>query len=234
MAASSEEADAAAAALVDACGAADRDLAAIDGLVASLAAFPRPGAAEATNAIRGDWRLVWAASDEGVGAVGTGLHRVALASLEDIFLSLAPKKVLTSEVIRVLGPFPNVKNVLEGASRVSAGAALALSYTTVVDGTGKVLTDTQARDVTFDLVALTRDVLVLRCGPDVGADEWLVRVPLFFFFSLVDRPSRRSSSASRTSPRPWRSSGSRPSTTARPRSRRKAGWTASRTRSPGK
>jgi hypothetical protein len=171
----SADADSAAAALLDACGESDRDLEKIDGIVAELAALPGPGAADATSAVRGDWRLSWARSDDGVGSVGTGLHRVPLASLEDIFLSLAPKRVLTSEVIRVLGPFPNVKNTLEGTSKVRAGATLDLSYDTVVDGLGATLTDTQARKVSFDLVALTRDVLVLRAPVNpVGGDEWLV------------------------------------------------------------
>merc|ERR1712182_112709 len=86
-----------------------------------------------------------AKSDEGVGFIGTGLHRVALANLEDQFLSLeADGSCALTEVIRVIGPFPNVKNLLTGTSTIGP-STLRLTYTKVIDGTGAELTSSQAR-----------------------------------------------------------------------------------------
>lgn len=64
----------------------------------------------------GDWRMVWASSDDALSAVGSGLHRVAMTRLEDIFVSLGDGGTLeTNEVLRVIGPFPNVRNTLTGS-----------------------------------------------------------------------------------------------------------------------
>eukprot|EP00629_Pelagomonadales_sp_RCC1024_P003363 CAMPEP_0119269638 /NCGR_PEP_ID=MMETSP1329-20130426/6968_1 /TAXON_ID=114041 /ORGANISM="Genus nov. species nov., Strain RCC1024" /LENGTH=266 /DNA_ID=CAMNT_0007269639 /DNA_START=205 /DNA_END=1001 /DNA_ORIENTATION=+ len=171
-AASDGEREALEEALLDLCGATTRDLDALDGAVADLAALPKPAAADAARIAGGDWKLVWARSDEGVGAIGTGLHRVPLANLEDIFLSIDARRVTTTEVIRVLGPFPNVKNLLFGACKVKP-SRLEFSYDRIIDGTGKELTNSQARDAAFGVAALSRRVLVL-AATGVGATEWLV------------------------------------------------------------
>ena len=63
--------------VLDLCKEENRDFDAIDNAItelASLPAYPDIG-----FRARGDWRLVWAKSDEGVGFIGTGLHRVPLA-----------------------------------------------------------------------------------------------------------------------------------------------------------
>ena len=158
--------------LVDACGDSTRDLAAIDGLVGALGAMAQAPASDAPALAAGDWKLVWARSDDGVCAVGTGLHKVPLANLEEVFLSIGPKKIVTTEVIRVLGPFPNVKNLLSGSASMKKGKVL-FSYDTCIDGTGAELSGSQTRDVAFDVASLSRDLLVL-CASTVGADEWLV------------------------------------------------------------
>ncbi len=90
-----------------------------------------------------DYNLAWVGSDDAICHLGTGLHKVPLARLQDIFLTLsgaggagtevnipaglvkgnnkAGKKkkkdqyfITVMEVIRILGPFPNVRNTLQG------------------------------------------------------------------------------------------------------------------------
>jgi hypothetical protein len=157
--------------VVDLCNEENRDFDAIDAAIANLAGLP----AYPDIAVRasGDWRLTWAKSDEGVGFVGTGLHRVPLANLEDVFLSLERDGTCAvTEVIRVLGPFPNVKNLLSGRSSIKP-SSLRLKYTKVIDGTGAELTSTQARTVNLRLVALSRRLLVVAAS-SVDGDDWLV------------------------------------------------------------
>ena len=94
------------------------------------------------GAKRQDYRLAWVGSDDAVCHVGTGLHMVPLARLQEVFLScLGRNRIELLEVIRVLGPFPNVKNVLQGNSKVdSAGGDLEewkITMDSMVDGTGK-------------------------------------------------------------------------------------------------
>jgi len=157
--------------VVDLCNEENRDFDAIDAAIANLAGLP----AYPDIAVRasGDWRLTWAKSDEGVGFMGTGLHRVPLANLEDVFLSLERDGTCAvTEVIRVLGPFPNVKNLLSGRSSIKP-SSLRLKYTKVIDGTGAELTSTQARTVNLRLVALSRRLLVVAAS-SVDGDDWLV------------------------------------------------------------
>ena len=45
---------------------------------------------EASNSAAGDWRLVWASSDDALSVVGSGLHKVPLTLMEDLFLSFKP------------------------------------------------------------------------------------------------------------------------------------------------
>ena len=62
-------------ALLDECSETTRDLDKIDQLVADIADF----AGDSVKVPAGtDWKLVWARSDEGVGEIGTGQHRVPL------------------------------------------------------------------------------------------------------------------------------------------------------------
>ena len=159
--------------LLELCAESNRDLAAIDGVVRELETLPPVAAADAPGLAAGDWKLVWARSDEGVCNIGTGLHKVPLANLEEIFLTLSDRKITTTEVIRVVGPFPNVKNLLFGSAKVSPTKGLALSYSDCIDGTGNKLKGEQARDVAFGVASLSRDVLVLEAS-GVGDAEWLV------------------------------------------------------------
>ena len=97
-----------------------------------------------------NYKLVWVGSDDGICHLGTGLHKVPLARLQDVFMTIGGMPISTSttdinsyimdmkgskkkkgkkgkknknilnngitvmEVIRILGPFPNVRNTLQG------------------------------------------------------------------------------------------------------------------------
>jgi hypothetical protein len=101
------------------------------------------------------YRLAWVGSDDAVCHVGTSLHKVPLARLQEIYLSLGGggsvglnrNKWELMEVIRILGPFPNVRNTLRGnvvgLNRGGKGDGdrevvnMEISYTSMIDGTGK-------------------------------------------------------------------------------------------------
>jgi hypothetical protein len=104
---------------------------------------------------RVDYRLAWVGSDDAICHVGTGLHTVPLARLQEVFLSCIGKSRLeVLEVIRIIGPFPNVRNTLEGSMKIGKRnlaysaeneeektvSELAITYDTMVDGTGKQIT----------------------------------------------------------------------------------------------
>lgn len=93
------------------------------------------------GAKRQDFRLAWVGSDDAICHVGTGLHKVPLARLQEVFLSfLGRNRIEIQEVIRILGPFPNVKNTLQGASSFGRQEDVfewRLTWESMLDGTGK-------------------------------------------------------------------------------------------------
>jgi len=96
------------------------------------------------DAERPAYRLAWAGSDEGICHIGTSLHKVPLARLQEMYLLLGFGKWELLEVIRILGPFPNVRNTLKGELKVNKmqgvereGARLEVKYQSMIDGTGK-------------------------------------------------------------------------------------------------
>jgi hypothetical protein len=87
-----------------------------------------------------DYRLAWVGSDDAICSVGTGLHKVPLARLQEVFLSLPGRnRVQFIEVIRVLGPFPNVRNTLNGSGMTKAEGEWKITWDSMIDGTGKEL-----------------------------------------------------------------------------------------------
>ena len=106
-----------------------------------------------------NYRLAWVGGDDAISHVGTGLHKVPLARLQEVFLSLPGRnRVQLLEVIRVIGPFPNVKNTLQGESKMakSSSSDEESGYETVewnivwdsmTDGTGKELLAGKAENV---------------------------------------------------------------------------------------
>ena len=86
------------------------------------------------------YRLAWVGSDDAICQIGSGLHKVPLARLQEIFLTFQGKnRIELFEVISILGPFPNVRNTLQGGSEVTAGEVTewTISLDSMVDGTGK-------------------------------------------------------------------------------------------------
>ena len=116
------------------------------------------------------YRLLWVGSDDTISAFGTGLHKVPLARLQEVFISVSLPNtkskglknksnndnnrfcLTTTEVIRILGPFPNIKNTLQGSCSVSgAPNGIAerwdISWNSMIDGTGKELIGSSNDDV---------------------------------------------------------------------------------------
>jgi len=97
------------------------------------------------------YRLAWVGSDESICHIGTSLHKVPLARLQEMYIILGYNKWELLEVIRILGPFPNVRNTLKGELKVQKlnsigmgkgssdreGVRMEISYNSMVDGTGK-------------------------------------------------------------------------------------------------
>jgi len=98
------------------------------------------------------YRLAWVGSDAAICHIGTSLHKVPLARLQEMYIVLGYNKWELLEVIRILGPFPNVRNTLKGELKVKKlnsigiaadtgkgreGVRMEISYNSMVDGTGK-------------------------------------------------------------------------------------------------
>lgn len=163
--------------LLELCEEPERDLTAIaecvDGLSSMLPDPPE-------SALLGSWRLAWVTSDAGISAVGTGLHNAPLTRQEDTFLTIEGggdgrcRAVETIEVLRVIGPFPNVKNTLSGSCRATTGRALSfsISYDRMIDGLGNNLSGPQTRDVRFGVRFAGSRLLILEDATAPG--DWLV------------------------------------------------------------
>jgi len=131
-----------------------------------------------------DYTLAWVGSDEAICHLGTGLHNVPLARLQDIFLTIGrdgsgeSNTVRLMEVISILGPFPNVRNTLEGkiidlksTEDATPGDGMPLRndrvqicYETMFDGLGKEITAGTKDNLRFaDLDIVFADDRVLVC-----------------------------------------------------------------------
>ena len=119
-----------------------------------------------------DYRMVWAGSDDAICHLGTGLHNVPLARLEEVFLTLGKKRIEVKEVIRIIGPFPNVRNTLKGdvtlpKSGGTSGAAskMKVEYDSMIDGTGKqILAGSEQNKKALDLDVLFADENAIVCA----------------------------------------------------------------------
>lgn len=113
-----------------------------------------------------DYRMVWAGSDDAICHLGTGLHNVPLARLEEIFLTLGKKRIEVKEVIRILGPFPNVRNTLKGdVSLPKSASKMSISYDSMIDGTGKqILAGSEDNKKALDLDVLFADENAIICA----------------------------------------------------------------------
>lgn len=133
-----------------------------------------------------DYRLIWVGSDDAVCHVGTALHKVPLARLQEVFLSLPGRnRIQWTEVIRILGPFPNVRNILQGATtssavrRRSSGAPARLPvadwklvWDSMIDGTGKeVLAGKEENTRTVHLHVYYSDEQIIVAAVPPEADD---------------------------------------------------------------
>ena len=126
------------------------------------------------------YRLAWVGSDAAICHIGTSLHKVPLARLQEIFLCLGYNRWELFEVIRILGPFPTVRNTLRGDVKLSKlpsgttemnreGVKMQISYTTMVDGAGKEILAGKAenvKNVDLDIWFANEKVIVATVPPD--------------------------------------------------------------------
>jgi len=120
-----------------------------------------------TSKTKLDYRLAWAGSDETLCHVGTGLHKVPLARMQEVFLSLKGRnEIEVLEVISILGPFPNVRNTLQGdCMDMKAGDGSFTEWTvkweSMIDGTGnEILSGGEARKVPLHMYFSDKNALV--------------------------------------------------------------------------
>lgn len=113
-----------------------------------------------------NYRLAWVGGDDPICHLGTGLHKVPLARLQEVFLRLQGRSDLEMyEVISVLGPFPNVRNTLYGKCKVPKVSGIkaasnnddsfspwSIEWQSMIDGTGKeILPGNDKRIVNLDV-----------------------------------------------------------------------------------
>mmetsp|Transcript_1698 Transcript_1698/g.3864 ORF Transcript_1698/g.3864 Transcript_1698/m.3864 type:complete len:425 (-) Transcript_1698:234-1508(-) len=97
-----------------------------------------------------NFRLAWVGSDEALCHIGTGLHKVPLARMQEVFLCcLGRNRIEFLEVISITGPFPNIRNTLQGETKIMKGGGISdgnsnmeklrIDVDSMTDGTGKEL-----------------------------------------------------------------------------------------------
>lgn len=135
-----------------------------------------------------DYNLAWVGSDDAICHIGTGLHKVPLARLQDVFLTIGrdgsgeSKTARLMEVISILGPFPNVRNTLQGKiTDITSTEAendvmnsdmdmpvkkdyIKICYDSMFDGLGKEISAGKVDNLRFvELEVVFADELALVC-----------------------------------------------------------------------
>ena len=125
--------------------------------------------------LKGDWKLVFVDSAEAIHQVGSGLGKLPGSSIVDLFATFDNKGgVKIQEVVRVVGPFPNVRNLLSGTWEYKGKSAgfegdsvseprLLCTYTEMLDGRNKkttIETGFKQKNLQLDVRYLDSDVLV--------------------------------------------------------------------------
>lgn len=127
--------------LLEKCGESKRDMGEISAAIENLRSLSTTLRPAQSLDLNDDWRLVFANDDDAMCAVGTGLHKLPLTRMQDFFLTLSGssslRRIQAIEVLRVLGPFPNLRNTLTGQCKSTSPKSLNIRYTSMVDGTGK-------------------------------------------------------------------------------------------------
>lgn len=111
-----------------------------------------------------DYRLAWIASDAAMCTIGSALHRtIALARLQEVYLTLHRNRLQMFEVVRILGPFPNVKNTLSGSAKFSPSDQMTISWQSLIDGTGKErLEGAETKEAMLDIMHGDDQLIVAR------------------------------------------------------------------------
>lgn len=130
---------------------------------------------------RYNYRLAWVGSDEALCHIGTGLHKVPLARMQEVFLTFQGKgRIEILEVIRILGPFPNVRNTLQGDSKVKRSSVdddvteWEIVMDSMIDGTGKEIlagTDENIRRVKLDVYFADPNAILAVVPPEEGVRD---------------------------------------------------------------
>mmetsp|Transcript_29249 Transcript_29249/g.32843 ORF Transcript_29249/g.32843 Transcript_29249/m.32843 type:complete len:272 (+) Transcript_29249:177-992(+) len=123
---------------------------------------------------RTDYRLSWVGGDDAICHIGTGLHKVPLARMQEVFLNcIGSNRIEILEVISLLGPFPNVKNILQGTTRMindkGSNADVQIVMDKMFDGTGSEIlagTDDNIRRVDLQIAFCDERVIVAVVPPE--------------------------------------------------------------------
>ena len=139
-----------------------------------------------------NYRMLWAGSDAAICHVGTGLHKVPLARLQEMFITVGRKRIETIEVIRILGPFPNIRNSLSGQVKVMTDArssqstaattttgrntnrkSIRIVYDRMVDGLGKEIATAPNKERSFilDILHVSDSAIVCSVPNNDQKDE---------------------------------------------------------------
>ncbi|CAN0507999.1 unnamed protein product [Ectocarpus sp. 12 AP-2014] len=165
-----KEADVIAERLLKTCAEPKRDLTKIAAEIADLRSRTSALKPAQSYELGKNWRLVFASDDDAISVVGTGLHKLPLTRMQDFFMTLeggsnTARNIVTIEVLRVIGPFPNLRNTLSGDCESTGAGSLNIRYTSMIDGTGKETggsqTGEQDRVVDVDVAFVGQGVLVL-------------------------------------------------------------------------
>lgn len=122
------------------------------------------------NKERSNYRLAWVGSDDAICHIGTGLHKVPLARMQEVFLNCIGKNRLEIlEVISLFGPFPNIKNTLLGTTKMintsnnDNSCMMQIAMDSMIDGTGKEIlagTEDNIRKVDLQVAFCDERVIV--------------------------------------------------------------------------
>ena len=122
-----------------------------------------------------DYRLAWVGGDDCLVHIGTGLHKVPLARMQEVFLTLKGRnRIELLEVIRILGPFPNVLNILQGDSKAKPSQPATeweIVMDSMVDGTGKEIlagTEDNVRRVNLQVYFCDPNAILAVVPPESG------------------------------------------------------------------
>ena len=107
------------------------------------------------------------------------IHEQFQARLQEMYLLLGYNRWELLEVIRILGPFPNVRNTLKGDVKLSKlpgereGVRTSISYTSMIDGTGKEILagkEDNVKNVGLDVWFTNDEALVCAVPSEDGSD----------------------------------------------------------------